>query len=172
MLTKTEVQNILNEATLCGNLHTTYKLQENGWLVSKITNYGHEGTDVDVICIDEIAKAIDSKSAYWHTVLEELMQWYYAHLPWEEFNKTKECLDFMSEHFHGMSLTNAVNKMHLVFRAYQGYYRSSSRLYEYWKLDISAMTDCQINNLDRCIELMQDININAERAIYRTLNIK
>ena len=115
--------------------------------------------DYDIISLLNLADFIDSQSTLDHLLAEDLRAYYYAYVPWDKFAKSKECLDFMCEHFKDLSLKEAGELMKSIFYTYQQLYRTLAQI-----KDIDYYLDGGEHNSDTVIAAMEawrDLDIDA-----------
>jgi len=144
-MTKEELMNILKmfEYEGCSKrmwideFHDTYVVCVYEQLVYTRNPYDPADVDMDVDVIREesslldIANSIDEMpSWYWHTVAEDIRDYYYANVDWKTFSTSKEYLDFMCEHFKDLKCDEAIEISKSIFYAYQQLYKVKEEIKE------------------------------------------
>lgn len=183
MLTKKELISTLrlfeeSNGPLCTYMGSEIRLCDNDSHVTVIYYHlyggGYESDpdmweDVDVFSLLDIADAFSKNhSAYWQEMAKEIKEWYYAHVKWDEFSKSKECLDFMCEHFKDLSFTEAGKLMKSVFYTKQQLYKTQSQIKDINnELDSGNLSEEDIIN---AMEAWRDLDIDKTHLEWE-LNI-
>lgn len=144
-MTKEELKSILKQfeyetsskKMTITEFHDTYVICKFEELVVIRCPWNPTDIDIDVEVIEErfdlldIARMIDEMpSWYWHTVAEDIRDYYYANVDWKTFSTSKEYLDFMCEHFKGLKCDEAIEISKSIFYAYQQLYKVKEEIKE------------------------------------------
>ena len=73
--------------------------------------------DYDFVSLIELADMIDCHSALWHEIAESLRAYYYAHISWNKFIKSKDGLKCLCELYNDCTVVDAVEYMKCLFLA-------------------------------------------------------
>lgn len=123
----------------------------------------------------EIAKYIDEMpSWYWHSVAEDIRAYYYAHVKWEEFAKSKECLDFILEYFDNNITTffsTGIGLIKSIFYAYQQLYKVQEDIKEInADLDKGELEEDEIRQSCNALNQLLGLEDNLKWEIDMLLN--
>ena len=99
--------------------------------------------DFDFFSLNQVADMVDCHSALWHEIAESLRAYYYAHISWEQFIKSKDGLNAVCKIYGDCTFKDGIGYMRCLFFANK------------------QLHDC-VENIAKCDEAISNKNFSED----------